>query len=296
MKKTLAILAALLMLGACTKDLEMDFDDIEPQVVAMSCVEPDSTLMLRLTYSRFFLSDRPFRTIDDATASLTVNGTVTEEVVAAAGGNYGFAYRPQPGDRLDLRVSVPGRDAVSASTTVPHPASLANLRASLISHDQYDCTYSVRFTLDDPADEDNFYIIRVINHRHYSDEYGNHDRDAYCRFSCNDYLLTEGIDLGSLLDGDNPGEYYGGEFFFTDGNINGLSHEVELLCSTENEAPELYLVITSCSRDRYLYEFSTRSHDDDIFGEPMQVHCNIDGGIGIFAARSRSVLPIPLQQ
>ena len=300
MKKTLSILSALLLLGACTKDLDVEFDVMEPRVVVMSCVEPDSVLSLRLTYSRFFLSSQPFRSIDDATATLTINGTSTEDATSSANGSYLFGYHPQPGDRLDLQVQVPGMDAVTATTTVPRHAGIGNVRASFSNHDKYDYTYSVRFTLDDPADEDNFYCIRVIERHRYTYEGESAVDDEYCHFSCTDYMITESVEVGSIIDGDNMGEFFGRTLYFSDNNINGHSHEVALNVDFHQNNAEALLEITSYSRDRYLYELTTSRYDDDLFeglfAEPVQVHCNIDGGIGIFGARNRILVPIPLQQ
>ena len=92
----------------------------------------------------------------------------------------------------------------------------------------------------------------------------------------------------------------GRRLFFTDANINGRGHEVALSTELYYNDRELYLEITSYSRDRYLYEITADQYTDDPFesliAEPVQVHTNIDGGIGIFAARTRTLVPIPLPQ
>jgi hypothetical protein len=40
--------------------------------------------------------------------------------------------------------------------------------------------------------------------------------------------------------------------------------------------------------------------DDDTFGqlfsEPVQIHCNVNGGIGIFAACNRKLFPITTEK
>lgn len=300
MKKTLSLFAAALLLGACTKDLDIDFDDMEPQVVVMSCVEPDTTLSLRLNYSRFFLSSQPFAAIDNAAVSLSVNGGSALAPTSAAGGNYAFALRPQPGDRFDLQVDVPGKGTVAASTTVPAAPQVDNISASLTETDGHDRIYSLRFTLHDPDGEDNFYLIRCLARRYFVYSGTVEFEDDYRPFTCNDYMLTEGMDMGTLLDGDNPGEFSGRSLFFTDANINGRGHEVALSTELYYNDRELYLEITSYSRDRYLYEITADQYTDDPFesliAEPVQVHTNIDGGIGIFAARTRTLVPIPLPQ
>ena len=74
-------MTAALLLGGCEKVLDVDFDDVTPQVVVMSSVQPDTTVNVRLTYSRFILDDSPFRTVDDAVLSLEVNGVDVPYVI-----------------------------------------------------------------------------------------------------------------------------------------------------------------------------------------------------------------------
>ena len=163
MKRLLIILASALLVTGCVKDLEYDFEDVEPRVVVMSCVEPDTTIGLRLTFSRFFLSMDRFRTIDNADVALRVNGQpLPGAAVMTSSGDYTHPYRPQAGDRLELSVQVPGKPAVSASTMVPGAVDITDLR--MLEHPSSTAdnpVYAIRFTLHDPANEDNYYFIRI---------------------------------------------------------------------------------------------------------------------------------------
>lgn len=299
MKKYLSLIAIALLLGACTKDLDIDFEQQAPKVVVMSCVEPDSVLSLRLSFSRFFLSSQPFRTIDNAVVTLLVNGSTEATATPSANGRYVFDYRPRVGDHLALQVQVPDYGTVTSATTVPSPASVNNMQATLTANEDNDRTYSVRFTLNDPAGEDNFYAVRVIERECYEWDGVRHCEDSYRYFTCNDYMLTGAGNVGSILDGDNPGEVFDKVLYFTDDYFNGQSHVVEIAPELHYRNTEALLEITSYSRDRYLYELTTSMDGDsfeDLFGEPVQVHTNIDGGIGIFGARNRILVPIPVSQ
>lgn len=303
MNKIIALLAPLaLLVSACVKDLDYDFDDVEPHVVVMSTVDPDTTLSLRLSFSRFFLSAEPFRKIEDATLQLVVNGQPQAlNATQPNPGDYRLAYRPQYGDRLDLTVQVPGHEPVSASTVVPHPASVTGARASLHHASGVgDNVYAIRFTLHDPADEDNYYFLRLIEELDHGSMGHNY---RYTNFSCSDYLLTQGVDLGTVfdnIDGSTPTEHYVDNLPFPDDNIAGRSHEVEIKVEKNYNTSGFILELVSLSRDRYLYELTANQYTDapfeSLIAEPVQVHTNIDGGIGIFAARTRTLVPIPLPQ
>ena len=284
-------MTAALLLGGCEKVLDVDFDDVTPQVVVMSSVQPDTTVNVRLTYSRFILDDSPFRTVDDAVLSLEVNGVDVHAVQSSNSGDYVLDYRPQEGDRLKLRVKVPGRNEVTATTEVPRAADVTNVRGTTLAGGEGENRYSVRFTLNDPADEHNYYFVRLYKKSFYY--------SYYQFFKCNDYMLTEGVDVMSVLDGDLDGES-SSLLAFPDDNINGMSHEVELTMNAEVPLDSLCLEVTSMSRDRYLYELTAMYDDDDTFGqlfsEPVQIHCNVNGGIGIFAACNRKLFPITTEK
>ena len=284
------IVIGSLVSTACTKEIEVDLEQQEPRVVVMSCVEPDADVALKLSYSRFFLSTEPFQTIDDARVTLTVNGGTEMEATCLGEGQYNIGYRPQAGDRLSLAVGVPGQRNVTATTIVPPPPVVAN-----VSEDKNNSEFKVRFTLVDPAEEDNYYMVRVVSEYHSNS--GSTNR-YYCDFHCQDYLLVDNTDLGRIIDseGDELDEWYGRTLAFSDENINGTSHELTLNVTDVARNALYYLELTSCTRDRYLFEVTSDLYDDDpflnLFAEPVQIHTNIDGGIGIFAARNRMVIPL----
>ncbi len=289
---------AAMFIAACTKDLEYDFEDTEPKVVVISCVEPNSQIKLRITYSRFFLSTAPFRTVDNAEIGLRVNGAESDAAVSFSDGYYTIDYRPQPGDRLDLNVQVPGHGTVSATTRVPAPAAVSNLRTTkrVDEHGYTICT--LHFNLQDPAGEDNYYLIRIRQNEGTASHY------SYRPFICSDPLIVEQsnvVDIIGGIDGGNPNEWYGRRLYFRDDNINGQNHDMEISFGEDYESSvrnySYQMEITTLTRDRYLYEVTTDLYSDDVsdalFSEPVQIHHNINGGIGIFAARNTILVDIP---
>ena len=85
---------------------------------------------------------------------------------------------------------------------------------------------------------------------------------------------------------------------FTDEVIDGMGHETELTVGCAPDAIKLILVVTTYSRDRYLYEVTEQMYEDDpyatLFSEPVQIHTNINGGIGIFGASARTSFSIEM--
>lgn len=314
-KKIYLLMAAALLLAGCEKEIPLDTDGIVPKPVAMGTVEEGDTLSVRLTYSRLIYGwheegeDYMFDAIDNATVGLTVNGVAQGVVTVNDSGTYVTGYVPQEGDRIDMKVTVPGHEALTASTVVPKKPVVTGLRVTEGGTVNWIKNYDIRFTLADPAGEENYYAVRLYVYDtsvySYTDENGDEVYDTMgsgpeiMLFSCNDaavssFGVTE-VDIDASTEGDLT------ELYFTDENINGENHEIRLTGScgyyygpeeegfTLNKYIEVEVV--ALSRDRFLYEQSVesaRGDGGDFFVEPTQVHCNVTNGIGIFAALSRA--------
>lgn len=323
----LLFFSALLLAGCEEKVIDIDPGVIENKVVAIAHVETDSTINLRLTRSRFFLDTRPFSEITDATVSLKVNGAATTTPVSRDGGNYAVSYVPQPGDHLELSVDVPGRETVTAETTVPATPVIGNLRRTYGVGTYGDSTTTIHFRLTDDGSQANYYGIRLryedtvyhsYNHNPYIDTIimDTTVESYYLEFSCSDLLITDNTDLNYVL---NDGSVSTQWLAFSDDKINGTVHEVSLTYSLyrddyayetydvekgffdiyEYSPKRVFVEVTSYTRDRYLYEVTVSSYSDDIltsmFTEPVLVHTNVKGGIGIFAAMSRTIVEAPAE-
>ncbi len=297
MKKIFLITAAIVLMAGCMKPIDIDIQQIEPKVVVNADVMADSAVAVRLTLSRFFLADGDFRQIDNATVSLAVNNNSPLSPSAQIGGNYSFSYVPTAGDTLTLRVSAPGHGEVKAQTVVPMPASVSGFKVTKMSDDDYEQKLQVRFTLNDDGSRDDYYFIRLWQVRYGIDtiriDPENYVVDTlhfedHLFFDCSDYDIVDQTNALALIeDDDRP---YG-ELLFDDATINGQSHEVILntaVYSYSYPDSDIRLEVITLSRDRYLYEKSVEAGDDDfeIFSEPVQIHCNVDGGIGLFSART----------
>lgn len=335
MRKTFYIIVAALLLTACEKQVDIDVDALEPEVVVKALGEVDSPLQVRLTYSRptfgtFYVRDGEsyFKPITDATVTLKANGAAVGTAVGDDG-DYSFAYAPQPGDRLVLSIEVPGHETVSAEAEVPQLPQAGNVSAS--GEGQNIFNKVVHFTLTDQAGSDDYYSVRLRVHEvSYNTEYDNEgavisrdtaDYEYYADFSCTDYTVISNSDI-DIEDPEAANTYWGDELLFTDANISGLSHEFRLQLrgygygyydedyydddyyddGTHRWEHEVVvtcrLEVSALSRDSYFYLQSIDAYDyDDIlslFGEPVQIHSNVNGGIGIFGVKSRLTLNVPL--
>lgn len=311
------------MAAGCEKVIDIDPSQSQRKVVVVADVEADSVVTARLTYSRFFLDDRPFEAIDGATVALTANGAATGAMTQAAG-RYSNGYVARVGDSLELAVEVPGHSRLTGATKVPQMPQVEQVRATLAADGM---TGQIRLRLNDPAGESNYYGVWV---RYQADTLFEPTVDDAGRVGCD--TLTEGIAGWCYLTSNDPllfGEGSGMtgvvesdegalQLHFTDHNIDGQRHDLKIdiegiggypysqddgdsRIERRISTPRLTLEIASYSRDRYLYELTTAAYSySELFGmfdEPVEVHSNIGGGgIGIFAARSRKKVEVAIDE
>lgn len=137
-------------------------------------------------------------------------------------------------------------------------------------------------------------------------------------FTCHDYLIAE---PSTDLVGGMGESYFYSELYFDDSKINGLNHEIQLTllindyylgnyssgylddyygylrCNFDTSTLRLRMNVTSFSRDLYLYDQTTESIESylgGILSEPVQIHCNVEGGIGIFAGKTTVEIPLKI--
>lgn len=325
------MLAAVLF-AACEKQIDIDIEEQSPRVVVMGQNEVDEPVAVDLTYSRpifgsYFVEygEDYFKKVTDATVTLRVDGSAAG-VATQEDGRYTFAHRPQPGETLELTVDVQGQPAITATAVVPNRPQVADVSVRDIERDEYDdnATYGIlTFTLSDDAASADYYSVRLLRHDTtiitYRDEEGEAESydttvsSRYVRFSCTDYMIVNNTNIEDF-DPEDPtasSTYYGWNLLFTDAAINGMSHKIDLDINITNlyydydnpyygeEAVMRYgltLEVVSLSRDHYLYQATKESYNGDaildFFTEPVQIHSNIQGGIGIFGVASKSRIKV----
>lgn len=296
-------IVAAISISSCSEPLNIDYIDRDPMVVVKAINEVDSTFALRLTYSRWFLDNHPFKEIDDADVTLFVNGNKAGNGILTTINTQKYYvinnYAPKENDNLELSIQVPEYDEVTAKCKVPKRPIVSNMHVEevihMYSYENYDyitdssytvkdtssCEYIISFTLHDNPAEQNFYMISAMS----KDSTWRTPHYVYVE----DYVLSEEMSsileiIGDVVDGVR-------EFLFSDSKINGKDYTVKI--SFDNYKPiskydETFLIISSVSPDLY-YHMITKEQEEglgDLFGEPVQIHCNVENGIGILGVTS----------
>lgn len=331
-----------MLLGACEKPVDFDPGEVKPYVVMISKPVSDSLMSVFVGYSRFFLDNRSFGTVTDATVTLsdgtgTYTGVYDPRGFLLSGshyyytdgeywmedsvfyGGYTFTLRPKPGDTLRLTATVPGYDKmVSATTAMPQMPEVEVLEFVIDTgkgshYDEYGGYYTndsryykIRFKVK-CQNPDEFFSVKVQNSEYRrihptQNIYGwdtNYWENNY--FTVNDPLVNSSS-IEDVIDG-YDGSFNGEEMFFSSELFQNGEHEFTAIFSkwptgsADYDYMAVRIEVKSLTRELYRYEQTSKSAEydsfDGLFSEPVQVICNIDGGIGVFGGATKKTYIMP---
>ena len=298
------LLATVFLFAACEKTIDFDGELTDPLPVMVSQPETDSLWQVRLSWSRFFLGNSTIATIDYATVSVEVNGIVLGTATPQGDGMYATGVTPHAGDTLTLRATVPGHGLLTAGCRMPHAPQASLLKVeydtTVTQYYDYETDAPIYDTsgeatayveLQDAAKTQDYYMVRLKTHYDWGDE--------YLYFGIDDNVLFEESAGDDLFGMDDDGSY-GNRVFFDDSRINGQRHLLKIYYNYTQDPLQYILEIYTLSRELYLYLQSVaKAREDDglggIVSEPVQVQCNVVGGIGVVGGMNRTVLPLTLK-
>jgi hypothetical protein len=312
----------LLLFCSCQEVLDFDPGDISPYPVLISKPDSeDSTLSVYISRSRFFLDENDYpHPITDANVTMSVNGVALAGFYDNSSERYIFGVQPHEGDTLSVTARVPGFDkAMTAGTRVPMKPVVEVvdfvIDTSYSYFREWDSTwvkervfYRIKFKITSASPKE-FYSVRAYMSEKVDENspwLWDTNEAAFVQqyFECNDPIVNT-TDMEGLLEGEGSTSFSGDEMVFSNDMFQGGAHEFTIeferwengtgYYSLDYSQIPLRLHVRSLSRDLYLYQMTTKQQSDmDIFfGEPVQVHCNIDGGLGVFGASSLRKISMP---
>jgi len=277
-KNILLFVLSLLTLNSCETIIDIEMPPYTSELVANCFFTPDSAFKVHVSHSLGVLDEGNLNGIENAKVEILENGQVMDILTHTGNGFYRtkIVY-PSPGNTYSLKVEVSGYESIIASDIIPAPVSIVSVAMKdSVFTGQYageeEITYaelSIKFN--DPQGEENYYAV-----------------DLYLEYSggtINNIWLTS---IDPAVDGVSEGN----KILFSDALFEGQAYELKVYFDSKiltlwNQT--LYLKFISTSKAYYLYEKSLDLHQlnqDNPFAEPVQVHNNIENGLGIFAGFS----------
>ena len=279
--------------------VEFDAGDIEPLVVVNALPCADSTLLVNITYSRFFLDNKEFKPVEGASVEIETGGT-TLVPTHRTGANYMFNYRIAGGDSLTMHVNIDGYDEIYSATRVPYNPPIDSLKFEIDTLTPF-TSGEISFTLNDDASLRNYYLIYIMERdsgsrwNSWETRWDTIDTVVHATFNCMDLsICDQSVNLSTGLLG------YFGSLLFTDSLINGQNHSVLITIPMFKDTAEhpiqrdYTLVVESLSHEAFRYRaaVSKASSLTQYFAEPEKIYSNINGALGIMAGISKRTIPI----
>ena len=308
-KRILVTLSALMIftLTGCEKYLEYEGEDAIPRLVLNGTFSPDSAFSVELSNSQGYISNGSINTIPyGKVAVYSANDEFIDSLHHSGNGIYQSSAIAEPGTVYTVRASAGTLGSLSASDFAPVAVPIANWDTTTVSITEYDYTTNkiqVDYTINDPSNAENFYIVEVYRTESYYLDYQydpitgttiidtiyyDEPYSYLTGFSTSDPILLSEVELS--LD---ETLYYANSLPYSDEVFNGNTQTFSILVDpyySQSTGAILELRLTTCSEAYYKYTRTLQSYyntEGDPFAQPVQVFTNIEnGGLGIWAGSS----------
>ena len=276
----LYVVLAVVGLSSCEKVIEFDAEVKKPKLVANSLFEQDSTWLVHISNSLSEIDDGELRGIENATVQVKdLNGNLIETLTHEEFGYYTGNTTPNVGQSYQLEVSAPTFDPIVGTSAAPNPVSIVGLDTVRRNDDGFE-EMEISLTINDPANEANYYMIRI--RRLDSINLSEGIQEYFWLYS--EDPTFDNIDIGSTwLTVDDK---------LFDGQTKTLKFFSSLFQFEQNDAP-IEVVLYASSEESYLYRRTLNlagSVQDNPFAQPVQVYTNIDKGFGIFGGITPDIM------
>ena len=283
---------------SCEKDIELELKKSGNKIVLYSFVYPDSVFRLHFSKSVDVLSEDNYRFVENGSFKMYINSyykgkyNFPEDEMSGEWRNFNF----MPGDTVELMAIDATPDTATVTTVIPKTVALEQLDSVSSQYQGTDgILYEVlkcNITFTDPRYQDDYYQLVIIQERweeidgeeHYYREVVDYIKDDPVFYSRNqEGTLMEGLDFYGMFDDEIvygtydlkclvPSSYY--KLFWFDKKI------------------KLTFYLYHHTEDYYKY-FRTKLISDYYNGvpifEPVNIHSNIQNGIGLVSGVSFSV-------
>jgi hypothetical protein len=285
--KYLSLLSLVFFLG-CEQIIPIDLPEHEPEIVVNCKFTPDSVWQARVTRSQSIQVLEPPIAIPYATVLILENGTVMDtlkyaydDVFLSASG-----HKPVAGHAYTIKASAPGYTDVVGSDMAPAAVVPTDVAwRDSVSVDQWGAWFAeISFTIDDPADANNFYNLNVYKLDTII-EFNDTTISVYQIYvQIQDPLLEFDANTGSTL--------------FDDATFNGSRRVIKVQVDQPNRdyGGAIFIGLSTVSEPYYRYTQTLSSYSETAFNpfaEPVRIYSNMTPGMGIFAGFSTAFAIVP---
>lgn len=316
--KTLFFITLVITQISCVKVLDYEIPDDEKKIVINGLISSDDTFSVYLNKSMHILDRINVKYLYDAQIQLYTGDLLITEINSSPSGKYVSDVQLKDGDEYTIIVNSPGLKQVTAKTIIPLPVAIIKADTATFPLQGYYNSPGSRslkcdITFIDPPEIENYYELKCYaNYRGDFIEWISPDSvktiKKHFRYNLvvrtNDPIIEQWIvDKTFNSERLENGYGYGESLIFSDKLIEGKEHLISIelyppfLVNPENsDSSSIDIQLQSVSKDYYLYMQVLEKHmgvRNDPLSEPVLAYSNVENGLGLFAAFSRSSVHIP---
>lgn len=285
--------AASALLSGCEKDVKFSGSQTAPQMVLNSIIVAGSPVKVYVGRSTFFLSKEAPATLKDATVELYINGSLKEQLTGREESGGFFYYGtviPAEGDVVKITArNAQFPDGVWGQTSIPSRPSIKSVAAgSVVPEKTIGATGRFQMLFDEQPSTTDYYWVSIKTNSDEDDDDINWDNVTYT----DPVFKDETASMGSIF-GNNDSKQQADSWWFDDSKISGIkAYPLSVkfyLTDMYTEGMELKFRVVFRRVDSNLYKYLVSKHqseDDSILREPVRIHSNVSGGIGIVGSMS----------
>lgn len=265
--------------------LEVDLSEHTSELAPYAFFKDTDTILTVMVGKSVGILDNSDPTVvEGATVELYKNGALLYTFIYADSiKGYQIAlnstFSPTVGETYELRVAAPGFESVSATQIIPPPVPIQNVEyEALGTVDQFGNPMDVyKVTFVDPKDIANFYEIEGTLNYSFMDWDSTVYKGSYnLYFESNDPNFSDGT--------------------ITDSNFDGVRYTLRLQSypisiDPNDETTKIKVYLRAVSVDYATFKSSLNklwSTQGNPFAEPVLLHTNMSGGLGLFGVLSTS--------
>lgn len=297
----LYILLSLFLFASCSDLLtkEIEFEDVgfESLLVLNSHVEPtENQVQISLTKNIPLseVDDKNYKLIKDADVKFLVDN-VSYDVQSVENPESIYGYKvalPSDLDLIGKKVKITASKEsykdILAETNVPKDFKINEIKyqEKVINKDGGNLLDRLRFTIEDNANEENYYDFKVLVVT----------KDTIT-LPDGEIKITDnfiGISLEREVESPIGNEV---QTALSDRNFNGLNYTLSFALNTSafpsEKKFELILVSTSLSKSAFLHATSVKKYQSNkgfgFFSEPVSIYSNVENGLGALTAKNSKI-------
>jgi hypothetical protein len=282
MKNYITYLIIILLASySCEDDINLDLNSTSPVMVVNALAGNDSLIRVHVSLSKQLQNNDAQKTLADATLSIFEEGKLLGKLKTVEDGWYEIQSTFQANLNYRVVVNHPKHKSISAETRIPSEIEISDCKMT-----QSETAYHFHLEFQDKSYSKDYYMILLYAVTNEVINGENNQQNILLSYYSEDIVFEDNL-LENTTDLER--NLLRGSLCFSDYNSNGEKFDISFYAPigsfvTENLTFKVKLL--HISKDYYAYERSKimiTNREDLPFYKKINLHSNINGGVGIFA-------------